>query len=356
MVATRVPVLLLTLLVAGISAAQECGSRTTTPPIPQGDVALTLFLVGDAGLVRRNCVNRPLCNDSVLRALQADVTARAAAVGRDNVVVVFLGDNIYVEGLDGSDRRTAARLDAQVDVVRPSGVRAFFVPGNHDWKLNDVGGQARIRAQAARLAAAAAMPNGPRVSMRPRDACPGPEVETFGTTASLVFVDTAWFLQPSQDRPSCGGGEAAAAARLRDTLAGIATPVVIVSHHAFEKSAGEHGTSGVNKQDFGGSENVRMRTTLKRAVRDSGTTPLLWAAGHDHSLQLLAGGAARFHVISGTGFNREPSNVQCGVAGLVFGVMANGWVVLDFPREGSTPRLEIREVPPATRGFSRRLN
>lgn len=352
----RIFVLLLAFVAARLAVAQECGTRTTVPPIPPADIALRVILVGDAGLAGRNCVDRPLCNDAVLRALEADLVAHAAAIGAEKVVVVFLGDNIYPEGLDVSDRRTAARLDAQVDAVRRAGVRAFFVPGNHDWKLNDAGGQARIRAQAARLAAAAAAPNGPRVSMRPGDACPGPEVETFGTTASLVFVDTAWWLQPSQDRPACGG-ETAAAERLRRALAALTTPAIVVSHHAFEKSAGKHGTSGSGKQDFGGSENQRMRRILQAAVRDSGTRPLLWAAGHDHSLQLLDGGTARHHVISGTGFDRSPTTVRCGgSSGLVFGVMAKGWIVLDFPRDGTAPRLEIREVPRAGTAFAQRLN
>ena len=353
--AMRVIFVVVLVLVSHVVAAIECGSRTATAAIPPDQIALTIFLVGDAGLSGKNCIHRPLCNDAVLRALQADVTARATAIGRDNVVVVYLGDNIYPEGLDTSDRRTGARLDAQVDVVRPSGVRAFFVPGNHDWQRNGVGGQARIRAQAARLAAVAAMPNGPRVALRPRDACPGPEVETFGRTASLVFVDTAWWLQPIQDRPQCGG-ENAALARLRDTLSGIVTPVVVVSHHPFEKSAGKHGTSGFGKQDFAGSENIRMRSKLQKAVHDSSTKPLLWAAGHDHSLELLEGGKAKFHVISGTGFVRSPSTVKCSVPGLVFGVTANGWMVLEFPVDGGAPRLEVREVPRVTPGFSRRLN
>ena len=349
---------ILAVLLAGLLArpglAQVCGQRTTTPAIPPAEVALTLFLVGDAGLQRQDCRNRTLCNDTVLRELQADVSARAAAIGRDRVVVVFLGDNIYPEGLDSTDARTGARLDAQVDVVRPSGVRAFFVPGNHDWQLNDVGGQARIRAEAARLAAAAATPNGPRVAIRPGNACPGPEVETFGTTASLVFVDTAWFLQPMQDRPACGG-QAAALARLETTLAGLTTPIVVLSHHPFEKSAGLHGTSGTDKQDFGGTENRKMRTALQRAVVASGKTPLLWAAGHDHSLQLLTGGVARFHLVSGTGFVRAPTRVRCSTADLAFGVSANGWAVLDFPADGSAPRLEIREVPRAASSFARLL-
>jgi len=347
--------LLATVLVLAQNAgAQTCGQRTTTPAIPPNDLALTLFLVGDAGLAGKNCVNRPLCDDAVLRALQEDVTARAAAIGRENVAVVFLGDNVYPVGFDTS-AANVARLDAQIGVVRPSGVRAFFVPGNHDWNLNDVGGQAKIRAEAAHLAAAAAAPNGPRVALRPANACPGPEVETFGSAATLVFEDTAWFLQPSQDRPPCGG-EAAALARLRTTLAGITTPIIVVSHHAFEKSAGRHGTSAGDKQDFGGSENRRMRTNLQTAVRDSGRTPLLWAAGHDHSLELLAGGTAKFHVISGTGFVRAPTSVTCSVPGLVFGARANGWIMVDFPKDGTAPQLEVREVPRVTPSFSRRLN
>jgi hypothetical protein len=345
---------LLAVLLAWTAWGQECGSRTAVRPIPAGDVALTMFLVGDAGLKSKNCVNKTLCNDPVLEALEEDVTARAEELGKDNVVVVFLGDNVYIYGLTRS-KLDRARLDAQVDVVRRSDVRGYFVPGNHDWNLNDVGGLERIRRQAARLAELAAAPDGPRVSLRPGDACPGPEVETFGTAASLVFVDTAWWLQPAQDRPKCGG-ETAALNKLRDALKNLSTPAVIVAHHAFEKSAGKHGTTGTGKQDFGGSENKKMRNKLRDAVLDSGTRPLLWASGHDHSLGLLSGGTAKYHVTSGAGFEREPTLVKCGVSGLVFGVESTGWVVLDFPKDRTAPRLEVREVPDETPRFSRRLD
>lgn len=348
-----VVVFLIAVLLAGSAWGRECGSRTTVDPIPPKNVALTMFLIGDAGLASKNCVGKPLCSDTVLRALEQDVTARAGELGADNVVVVFLGDNVYPWGLS-DDAKELARLDAQVDVVRRPNVRGFFVPGNHDWKLNIVGGHRRIRRQAARLATLAAAPGGPRVSLRPGDACPGPEIETFGTAASLVFVDTAWWLQPSLDRPKCGG-ETAVLEKLRLALARLSTPAVIVSHHAFEKSAGKHGTSGVGKQDFGGSENEKMRTKLQTAVRASGTTPLLWASGHDHSLALLSGGTTKFHATSGAGFSRTPTLVKCGVPGLVFGAESTGWMVLDFPKDGTAPRLEVREVPDKSPRFSQRL-
>ncbi len=333
--------------------AAPCGSRTKVDPIPAADVSLTIFLVGDAGLASKNCVDKTLCNDSVLRALEREVTTRARDLGEDNVVVVFLGDNVYTYGLT-TDPKDRARLDAQVDVVRPSNVRAFFVPGNHDWNLNDIGGQERIRRQAARLATLAAAPGGPRVALRPGDACPGPEIETFGTAASLVFVDTAWWLQPAGDRPACDG-EKAVLKKLRVALEGLSTPAVIVAHHAFEKSAGKHGTTGVGKQDFGGSENKKMRAKLQQAVKDSGTTPLVWASGHDHSLAVLSHGTAKYHVTSGAGFARAPTLVKCGVPGLVFGVESTGWIALDFPKDGTAPRLEVREVPDKSPRFSVRL-
>ncbi len=344
---------LFSVLIATLVSGQVCEKHTTVDAILPNNVALTMFLVGDAGLEGQDCRNRPVCNDPVLRQLRTDVNARASQIGADNVVVVFLGDNVYLNGLS-PDPKDQARLDAQVDVVRQTAVRAFFVPGNHDWKQNKVGGQQRIRAQAARLATIAQAPGGPRVSLRPGDACPGPEVETFGSAASLVFVDTAWFLQPSQDRPACGGHDEALK-RLRTVLHGLSTPIVIISHHAFEKSAGKHGTSNGSRQDFGNPENADMRSALKKAVHDSGTTPLLWASGHDHSLGLLSGGTAKYHVTSGSGFARKPTPVKCSVTDLVFGAEKNGWMVVDFPKDASAPRLEVREVPGGP-VFSRRLD
>jgi hypothetical protein len=348
------------LLAARAAAFAACQPPTAVPPIPPAQVAATLFLVGDAGLHNNNCQGRTLCNDPVLQMLERHVRQRAAEQGPDKIAVVFLGDNIYPRGLpaaSGSERKEGiARLAAQVDVVRATGVQGWFVPGNHDWNQNDVGGFVRIKSEAAQLDGV----TDARVAMRPRRGCPGPETETVNGALSIVFVDTAWWLQPAADRPvppECPTGtEANAMSALRDALRPLdARRTVIVSHHPFEKSVGQHGTQGHGKQDFANSENRRMRLKLQQAVADSGIRPLMWAAGHDHSLQLLRGDKVGFDVVSGLGFRRSSTGVTCA-ADVVYASERPGYMVLDVPIDpAAAPRIEVRELNGPATSFSMRL-
>ncbi|HEV7921493.1 MAG TPA: hypothetical protein VGR02_11965, partial [Thermoanaerobaculia bacterium] len=309
---------------------------------------------------QQNCQNKPLCDDPVLQKLERHVALRAQELGPEKVAVIFLGDNIYPAGLNpkkGSEFQAGSwRLSAQVDVARRSGVRGWFVPGNHDWNTNEVGGFERIRAQAEFLAAV----TDARVAMRPRGACSGPDVETLGGALSVVFVDTAWWLHPAKDRPGsppCNATtEAAAAEALRLTLTPLnARRTIIVSHHPFEKSVGRHGTSGSGKQDFASTENRRMRTALQKAVTDSGLHPLMWAAGHDHSLQILRGEKVAIDVVSGLGYSRKSTGVTC-TADVVYASERPGYMVLDIPTDpAAQPRLEVRELNGPAAPFSMRL-
>lgn len=337
-----------------------CGTPTAVLPIPPAQTAASLFLIGDAGLHQKDCRNKQLCNDPVLQQLEQQVALRARELGRDKVAVIFLGDNIYPAGLNpkkGSEFEAGSwRLMAQVDVARMSGVRGWFVPGNHDWNTNELGGYERITAQADFLLA---VPNA-AVAMRPRGGCPGPDVETLGGALSIVFVDTAWWLHPAKDRPGsppCSATtEAAAAEALRLTLAPLdARRTIIVSHHPFEKSVGRHGTSGFGKQDFASAENRRMRTALQKAVTDAGIHPLMWAAGHDHSLQILRGDRVSIDVVSGLGYERKSTGVTC-TADVVYASERPGYMVLHVPVNPAVqPRLEMWELNGPATPFSMRV-
>jgi hypothetical protein len=85
-----------------------------------------IFLVGDAGNV--NTANRI----PVLDWLKKNVDWKD-----DKNVFIFLGDNIYPDGLPapGHTEYKAAKyaLDYQINLIRGTKAKAFFVPGNHDW-------------------------------------------------------------------------------------------------------------------------------------------------------------------------------------------------------------------------------
>ena len=100
------------------------------PALEPGDVAVSLYLIGDAG--KPDTVDEP-----VLAALHRDAGSRAG-----ERVILFLGDNAYPRGLPvpGQPGRRAAErsLAAQVEAITATGSRGYFVPGNHDYRAHDI--------------------------------------------------------------------------------------------------------------------------------------------------------------------------------------------------------------------------
>ena len=164
---------------------QGAGSRIRLPsrwPCPApGDVVATVFLIGDAGSPAPG-------GEPVLEALTHD-----ASLARGRGTIVFLGDNVYPRGIPDSFAPSRAdaerRLREQMAVVRETGARGIFVPGNHDWAKHAASGWDAIRRQGALIAA----DSGPMV-MLPAGGCPGPAMADVGNRFRLVFLDTQWWL------------------------------------------------------------------------------------------------------------------------------------------------------------------
>lgn len=321
---------LLTPVLAAVVAAACVGHVAPPPaaPIPEGERAASLFLIGDAG--------KPLpSGDPVL----AEIARQAAAAPRGSGIV-FLGDNLYPRGLpDSTDPARAEmerRLNAQLEVARKSGLRTWFIPGNHDWDRMGPEGWDAVRRSARFIGE-----RGGGVALQvPGDGCPGPEVADLGDRLRIVFLDTQWWLhKPAHPKPrdpdsSCtADSEAEVAAALTRLLAERGSrEVVVVGHHPLA-TAGEHGghfpvtthlfplralkkwlwiplpvlgsiypiarANGITSQDLSGGANERMRAALGRAM--SASPPLLFAAGHEHALQLFRGPYARYSAVSGAG-------------------------------------------------------
>ncbi len=292
-------------------------------PAPSLDPDVTLLLVGDGGEPRAG-------GEPVLAAL-----AREAAAAPARSVVVFLGDNVYPKGIppEGDPGYTEAlrRLGDQVRAATAGGARAIFVPGNHDWELGGPGGLAAVGREEVLVASLGAG----RARLLPTAGGPGPAVVDLGTTVRLVALDTQWWLHPAERGE---GSAAGASAALGEALAGAAgRRTVVVSHHPL-RSGGPHGTlpglldhlfplrhvatwawlplpgigsaypvwraSWGSPQDMPSPAYRALRADLLSAFRRA--RPLVHAAGHDHSLQLLRGdaaaGEAEWEVVSGTGW------------------------------------------------------
>ena len=296
-------VLLMCSLALGCRAIQK-----VDPPAPN-DIETSLFLIGDAGEPDPREVGAPL----------ESLTVQAAAAP-ERSVIVFLGDNVYPDGIpvegvaEFADARR--RLEAQVRAV-PPGARGIFLPGNHDWAHELPYGLFSIRRQEQMIAA---MAGGRDVRMLPGNGCPGPVTIDIGRLR-LINLDTQWWLHDFIVRDSQSNCPqttmAAVTAEVRRQVAapGEGRVVVVAAHHPL-MTGGEHGGyCGVTgpfrrfagrSQDVMSSRNRRMRDSLEQAF--SANPPLIYAAGHDHSLQVLYGGDnVQYLLVSGAGSQAKGS-------------------------------------------------
>lgn len=349
------------LALGGIVVLAACAPmRPTTPPgalAPPDEIETSLFLIGDAGVPLRR-------GDPVLAALRRSVAERP-----DRSIVAFLGDNIYGRGMPpegAADRREAERrINAQLDVVAGTGARGIFVPGNHDW-ARGVRGWEAIRRQGEYIAAR----GDPRVTMLPGGGCPGPVIEDVRARMRLVILDTQWWLhdgpKPVHPTSECAqDNEEEVHGALREAISGgDDRHVVVLAHHPLA-TGGSHGghftwrqhlfplrefsrglwipfpvigsaypfsrRRGISSQDLSSMENQRMRAAIEDAL--TADQPLIYAAGHEHNLQVLRGIGGAWHLVSGSGSYNHVGPVAWRDS-TAFAIAASGYMRLDVLRDG----------------------
>lgn len=336
----------------GVSAAVA-----PVPAAPRAEIAATVFFIGDAGAPAE-----PPDEEPVLAAL------RVAVAAAPHPLVVFLGDNIYPRGLPDSadpERPEAERrLRAQLSVLRATSTRGVFVPGNHDWERMGREGWDAVRRQERFVAA-----DGERAALLPGGGCPGPAFVDLGSVVRLVALDTQWWLQdgprPEGPTSTCpAASEQAVVESLHTTLATAdGRAVVVVAHHPLA-SGGPHGghfgwqdhifplrhlqgwlwiplpligsvypiarESGISSQDTPSAAYGRMVAAFDTAF--NGSRPLIYAAGHDHGLQVIGGTSARFLLVSGGGIFGHLDPVTT-LDSTRFARSASGFMRVEFLRD-----------------------
>jgi hypothetical protein len=332
-------------------AGKNFGVFSQKPTAQDSDVVYRVFLVGDAG------------NDTVpgktLRLLHT------LAGGQDSTTVVFLGDNIYPQGYDGK-AVSAKKLQVQIDAV-DSCDHLLFVPGNHDWLAQKRKGQKALRKQGVYLATQIPSDtvDGKLVAngLFPADG-PGPWTQVVAPNVRIVTIDTQWWLQgypfhwvQKQD----GMTVRKRYEKMLHDLDSIFTvaeknkeQVILCAHHPVYTN-GEHG--GYRNRFLHGMLNYTPLQIfglmgLNRVLTQAMVHPrykhmredllavfakhknLIFAAGHEHNLQLFKDAQQNYFIVSGSGSkiseiksSQFPSEYQNGTD--------HGFFCVEFLRNGS---------------------
>ena len=298
-----------------------CGS--THPALPEwqplpepsaADVESVTLLVGDAGLATDQ-------NSPLLLQLRGEAERWAAVLPDSSVTVLFLGDNIYPEGIRNRDDpgypQDSATLYSQIAVVagpdaRARRARGVFVAGNHDWgNMKGQAGLDRLRNEEMHLDSSRIA--GINVSLLPRAGTGGPAILDVGDHLRLIIIDTVWWLfgVPETDQVGMTARLEAALREAPDRR------VVVAAHHPWQ-TAGPHGglvpfweaigirfllnRSGAALNDLSSPAYQVLHDRLDQIFSRAGR-PLAFAAGHDHSLQVIGSlhdGDPEWSLVSGS--------------------------------------------------------
>ena len=207
----------------------EISLDAKTEVLTNSTILYRIILIGDAG--------QPRPDEPVLETL----TNWSAKVS-DRTTVVFLGDNMYPEGMTEKRRdEVEEKLVPQLDVITSSKAHGLFIPGNHDWANGrDKGYQGILEQQKFINNRLSQKPN-----FLPKNGSPGPvsvDLPESTPILRLIVLDTQWWLQenPHSSESSSSESPKAVISELGKLLK-TDLPIIVVGHHPIDESYGPHG-------------------------------------------------------------------------------------------------------------------
>ncbi len=286
----------------------------------------TLYMIGDVGGDTSYAV--PIMNKLERHLEGADPK---------NSGVVFLGDNIYPEGLHKKDHdlraQDEARLNVQLDGLKKYDGDIVLIPGNHDWDRQGKRGSKNVKRQEDYIQGYLDKGN----VFRPSHGCPGPDVLKLAPGLVLIIIDTQWWLhqfdRPSGEKDGCDvRNEDELMVAFKDLLKKYRNQNVIVAAHHPLYSNGHHGghfqfkdhvfpLTAKRKKAYvpfpiigslypyyrkflGHTQDIThpvyqdMKTKLLKAMNEYDN--VIYAAGHEHNLQYTHRRNVH-HIVSGSG-------------------------------------------------------
>lgn len=334
------------------------------------DIISRILLIGDAGSPSKEIT------EPVLEALMLQSSVLPAIS-----TVIFLGDNIYPTGLphkqDINRKESERRLIEQIKVLQESNANGIFIPGNHDWDRDQKSGWEKIIRQ-EKFINEMGLEN---ISLLPGGGCPGPEVIDLNDRVRLILIDTQWWLheytKPDHSNSNCFPFTEQGV--IDSIESGIANAggrfVIIAAHHPIE-SYGQHGgyfewkdhifplrhinedfwlplpvigslypllrNSGITPQDLSHGKYQELKHRLEK-IFSKFPASLIYASGHEHTLQVLKGISHNLYLVSGFGTSGHREGLQTGDKTL-FAASYPGFMQLDFFSDG---RIKLNVFKPS---------
>ncbi len=281
--------------------------------------------------------------------------------------VVFLGDNIYPEGLHNkkNSQRASdeAKLDAQLDILKQFKGKIAILPGNHDWNRGSKKGWRFVKRQEKYVEKYLDKGN----IFLPDDGCPGPEVIKLESNLVLIVLDTQWWLHPYRKAKGQKDGctiqtREELIEQLRDVLKKYRHKNVLIAGHHPMYSNGAHGGKFPISDHLFPLKNLNNNLIIPLPIlgsiypmyrkllghRQDLTHPLyqdminsftklfeeydniIYVAGHEHNLQYRKE-ENNHYIISGSG---SKTSFLKGNQKLQFGAERKGFTKVDYHQNG----------------------
>ena len=280
----------------------------------------SIFLIGD--------INYP-SSQSVALQLLVEQTQKSNTPN----TIIILGNIIYPEGLPDEDekefKQAKSYLDSQLNLLKEANAEIFYIPGNQDWAKGKQQGLDNLKNLQKHITKSL-----DNCTFIPKDGCPGPIEIALTEDITLITIDSQWYLhqwEKNMDEEDCGiETEADVMTLLKDALLrNQGKQVILATHHPLY-SEGIHGghfpiksllfplteknedlfiplpgflyTSYRkyfgNIQDLSHPDYKAYSEGLQALLQEFPN--IIFAAGHEHSLQYKQLGSIQ-HIISGGG-------------------------------------------------------
>ncbi|MGQ0828030.1 MAG: metallophosphoesterase [Bacteroidota bacterium] len=326
----------------------------------------SVYLIGDAG--------ESEVSGKALLMLQKELFSHP------NSAVIFLGDNVYPEGLKTNNKIDAAHLESQLLILKEYKGQIYFIPGNHDWEAQKPNGLQTLKNQEEYvmnyLRSNSDAANKNASTFLPQNGLPGPESVLLNDHLRLIIIDTQWFLHLfKKNKVGTKINTQNLFYSKLDSILQFAKQnreqVIIAAHHPLFTN-GQHsrhkqplrflinytpfklfGLMGLNRlfsQDIVQPRYKKMRKKMLHSFDRYDN--IIYASGHEHNLQCFKNGSNKY-IVSGAGSKLRSLRKKKVFDPIFQDDTKTGFIKVEYAADGShtTTIYKTDEKPIVLEGF-----